>query len=225
MDFIPNTGSLMRLTTLPVIGAAAFLGAHAASALSAQDVFGVWRNPDNGSLIQIYPCDGSICAKIVLVPDATIKDVKNPDPALRGRPLVGIDTWRHAKETAPLQWSGSAYNPLDGATVYGTLHLASDAALVEASCNLEVMPCFERTWTKVSAEKAGVFTTLVSQSEPFQPETGQSREASATGKIAAAKPRLPYVYKARKRKEPNKIKAGSLNDTGSYDFLSRLQVW
>ena len=139
----------MRLSTLPVIGVTAFLGGVPASALSPQDVYGVWRHPDNGSLIQIYPCDGAICAKVVSVLDPNRKDTNNPDPALRDRPIVGIVLWRHAKETGRLQWSGSAYNPLDGAIHYGTLHLTGDATLVVASCNLNVMPCFERTWTKI----------------------------------------------------------------------------
>ena len=135
----------MRLSTLAVIGAAAYLSAVPALALGLQDVYGVWRHPDNGSLIQVYRCGGGICAKVVSVLDPNRTDVKNPDPALRGRPIVGIEIWRHAKETAPLQWSGSAYNPLDGATLYGTLHLTSETTLVVASCNLNVMPCFEHT--------------------------------------------------------------------------------
>ena len=149
----------MRLSALLVIGVTAFLGAVPASALSSEDVYGIWRHPDNGSLIQIYPCDGAICAKVVSVLDPNRKDVGNPNPALRDRPVVGIVIWRHAKETARFQWSGSAYNPLDGTTQYGTLQLTGDTTLVVASCNLNAMPCFERTWTKVSPETAKEVST------------------------------------------------------------------
>ncbi len=194
-------------------------------AFGPQDIYGVWRQPDSGALIQIYPCDGSVCAKVVSAPDPTAKDVKNPNPALRDRPILGIETWRHAKETAPLQWSGSAYNPLDGATVYGTLHLTGDTALEVASCNLEIMPCSERTWTKVAAGTPAAFTTLVSQSEPVRPLVSQPKEALAAGKIPAAKPRLPYVYKARKRKVQGKNKPASPGDAASDDIFSRIHIW
>ena len=92
---------------------------------------------------------------------------------------MGIVIWRHARETARLQWSGSAYNPLDGATYYGTLHLTSDTTLVVASCNLNVMPCFERTWTKVSAETAKAISTLVSQPQAVPPQVSEPKEAPA----------------------------------------------
>jgi uncharacterized protein (DUF2147 family) len=212
----------MRLTIIPVIAAAALIGAAPALALGPQDIYGVWRNPDSGVLTQIYPCDGSICAKVVSAPDPMAKDVKNPNPDLRGRSIVGVDTWRHARETAPLQWSGSAYNPLDGATVYGTLHLTGDAVLVVASCNLEVMPCSERTWTKVSAGTPGVFTTLVSHSEPVPPFASPPMPAPTTQRSAAPKPRLPYVYKAKPRNERVKKKAVAPSEVKSGDFLSRM---
>ena len=214
----------MRLSTLAVIGAAAYLSAVPALALGLQDVYGVWRHPDNGSLIQIYRCGGGICAKVVSVLDPNRTDVKNPDPALRGRPVVGIEIWRHAKETAPLQWSGSAYNPLDGATLYGTLHLTSETTLVVASCNLNVMPCFERTWTKVPSETAKTVSKLVSQPQADEPQVDQPKasrpkEAPPVETKVVAKPKLPSVNKAKKAKEQVKKRANRPGDShGYYDL-------
>ncbi len=214
----------MRLSTLPVIGVTAFLGAVPASALSPQDVYGVWRHPDNGSLIQIYPCDGAICAKVMSVADPNRKDVNNPDPALRDRPIVGIVIWRHAKETARLQWSGSAYNPLDGATHYGTLHLTGDTALVVASCNLNVMPCFERTWTKVSPETAKAISTLVSQPQVDPPKVAQPKEAPTVETRIVAKPKLPSAHKAKKAKERAKNRANRPSDPHGYNDLPHIHI-
>jgi uncharacterized protein (DUF2147 family) len=166
----------MRLSVLPFVGAAALLNAGPASALSSQDVYGVWRHPDNGSLMEVYPCDGGICAKAVTVQDDQRKDGKNPDPALRGRPVAGIEIWRHAKETAPLQWSGSGYNPLDGVTLYGTLRLTGETALVIASCNLNVMPCLDRTWTKVLPETAKAAPAEGSQPRTGNPQVSQDQD-------------------------------------------------
>jgi uncharacterized protein (DUF2147 family) len=213
----------MRLTTLTVIGAAAFLGAAPALALGPEDVLGIWSNPDSGALVHIYACDGSICAKIVSVPGSASKDVNNPNPALRGRSLAGVETWRHARETAPLQWSGSAYNPQDGATVYGTLHLTSETALLVASCDLNAMPCLERTWTKVSAEPAG-FTTLVSEAVP---EQGEPKDGSgpAPRKAAPQKTGPRYLHKARKPKEQTANQPAGTPASSSNDFFSRIQLW
>jgi uncharacterized protein (DUF2147 family) len=209
----------MRLSTLPVIGVTAFLSTTPASALNPQDVYGVWRHPDNGSLIQIYPCDGALCAKVVSVADPSRKDANNPDPALRDRPIVGIVLWRHAKETARLQWSGSGYNPLDGATYYGTLHLTGDTTLVVASCNLNVMPCFERTWTKIPPETAKTASTLV-----FQPQPSQPKQAPAVKTQIVAKPKLPSANKAKKKKEPVKARVSRPSDPNGYNDLPHIHI-
>jgi uncharacterized protein (DUF2147 family) len=190
----------MRLSTLQAaIGMTAILGATPAFAVSAQDVYGVWRHPDNGSLIQIFPCDGAICAKIVWVADTRRKDINNPDPALRNRPLVGIEIWRHAKETARFQWSGSGYNTLDGAVYYGTVHLTGSTTLVVAGCNLSVTPCFERTWAKVDAETAKAVSTLIvlpKAATPKETPVAEKTEAPAPEKQIAEKPKLPPAPKA-----------------------------
>jgi uncharacterized protein (DUF2147 family) len=229
----------MRLCTLPVIGVTALMGAFPALALGPQDVYGVWRQPDSGSLVQIYPCSGAVCAKLVWISGPNRVDVKNPDPALRNRSMVGIEIWHHAKETAPLQWSGSAYNPLDGATVYGTLHLTGEGALVVASCNLNLMPCSERTWTKVSEDTVKAIPTLVSrpqvdgpkagQAPASQPQAGQPqggqlqssqpKQAAAVEKKIAAKPKPSPVSKAKKPKEHARVKASHPGDSqGYYDL-------
>ena len=214
----------MRLSTLPVIGVTAFLGAVPASALSPQDVYGVWRHPDNGSLIQVYPCDGAICAKVVSTLDPKRKDANNPDPALRDQPIVGIVIWRHAKATARLQWSGSAYNPFDGATHYGTLHLTGDTTLVVASCNLNVMPCFERTWTKVSAETAKAISTAVSQPQAVQPQVSEPKGAPAVVPKIVAKPKPPSAHKAKKTKAHVKNRVSRPSDPHGYNELPHIHI-
>ncbi len=218
----------MRLSTLrATIGLTAVLGAVPATALGTQDVYGIWRHPGNGSLIQIYPCDGAICAKVVWVLDPASKDINNPDPALRDRPVVGVEIWRHAKETARLQWSGSAYNPLDGATHYGTLHLTGDTTLVVESCNLNVMPCFELTWTKVDAVTAKAVSTMVLQPQLFQPreEPAQPTAAPAAEKTAIAeKPKAPSAHRAKKQKARPKTKAKGSSDPHGYNDLPHIHI-
>jgi uncharacterized protein (DUF2147 family) len=211
----------MRFSTLQAaISVTAFLSAGPASALSTHDVYGVWRYPDNGSLIRIYPCGGELCAKIVWVADPKRTDVHNPDPALRKRPIVGIVIWRHAKRTASLQWSGSSYNTLDGAIYYGTLQLTGPATLVVAGCNLSVTPCFERTWTKLDTDAAKAITTKVSQ--PKEPPAAVKKPAAE--KIIARKPKARKVRRARKPKPLPRARAVRPREPNRYNELPHIHI-
>jgi uncharacterized protein (DUF2147 family) len=221
----------MRLSTLSIAGMAALAGAFPAKALGPHDVYGVWRQPDSGTLIQIFPCGGAVCAKIVWTSDANRLDARNPDPALRGRSLVGVELWRHAKETAPLQWSGSAYNPADGATVYGTLHLTGEGALLVASCNLNVMPCSERTWAKITPETAKAIANQAFQPEPPRQQASQPAPAPQVTAVAARaappppKPATqPPVAKVKPPKAHAKTEAPRGGDPHGYYDLPHIHL-
>jgi uncharacterized protein (DUF2147 family) len=125
-------------------------GAFAAEASDAKDIFGIWRHPDNGSLVQIYACENAICAKVVRVDDPSRRDVNNPDAALRKRPILGIVVWRHGKAIGPNLWAGSLYNTLDGGSYYGTLRLSGKSSLELSGCVFRSMLCDHRTWRRVN---------------------------------------------------------------------------
>ena len=174
----------MRLSTLPaVIALAAFSASVPAFALDRHDIQGIWRHPDTGSLIQIYSCGGGICAKVVSTADPNLKDVKNPDPALRDRPVAGLVLWQRPKESGDLQWIGSAYNATDGGTYYGTMHLTSPATLAVSSCNLSVMLCADQVWTKSDPQAAKATLAPVSQ-----PKTAPAAPTPAAPVQAVAAP-------------------------------------
>ena len=191
----------MRLSTLPaVIALAAFSASVPAFALDRHDIQGIWRHPDTGSLIQIYSCGGGICAKVASTVDPNLKDVKNPDPALRDRPVAGLVLWQRPKESGDLQWIGSAYNTADGGTYYGTMHLTSPATLAVSSCNLSVMLCADQIWTKSDPQTAKANPAPVSQPKtapaaPVQaaaaPPAGPVRAAAAPVQAVAAAPAAP----------------------------------
>jgi uncharacterized protein (DUF2147 family) len=129
-------------------------GAFAAPALDAQELYGIWRHPDNGSLIQIYSCPTGACGRVVRVGDPARRDVYNPDPALRNRPVLGVVIWRNGKKIGPHLWAGSLYNTLDGGTYYGTLHATGKSTLVLSGCIFRVMLCDHRTWTRLKPDAA-----------------------------------------------------------------------
>jgi uncharacterized protein (DUF2147 family) len=118
------------------------------SAQTAEDAFGVWRHPENGSHVEMYKCGANLCAKIVKVVDAQKTDDKNPDAARRSRPVVGLVIMSGAKKTAANSWAGSIYNRADGGTYSGTITVKSRDALDLAGCTAVIL-CKTLTWTRV----------------------------------------------------------------------------
>jgi uncharacterized protein (DUF2147 family) len=133
--------------------AAAFVSALAAApaaAQTAEDAFGVWEHPDNGSHIRVAKCNGGLCATIVKVKDPSRKDVHNPDPAKRDRPVEGITIMSGAEKTGEASWSGKLYNTQDGKTYSGTVTVLSKDQLKLEGCVLGGLVCQGPTWTRVN---------------------------------------------------------------------------
>lgn len=128
--------------------AAALALPAAARAQTADDAFGTWRHPENGSHVEMYRCGQDLCAKIVKVVDAQKADDKNPDAAKRTRPIVGLVIMQGAKKTGSASWAGSLYNRADGKTYSGTITVKSKDALDLAGC-VAVVLCKTVTWTRV----------------------------------------------------------------------------
>lgn len=137
--------SFVRLTL-----AAAFTIATAATALaaSAEDAFGTWRHPENGSHVEMYKCGGGLCARIAKVTDGQKTDDKNPDEKKRGRSIVGLVIMSGAKKTGDAGWSGSLYNRMDGKTYSGTISVKSKDAIDLSGCSMGIF-CKTVTWTRV----------------------------------------------------------------------------
>ena len=123
-------------------------GVTLAKADMADQAFGVWRHPENGSHVEMSKCGDKLCAKIVSVEDSQKVDDKNPDPALRNRPIIGLPIMTDAKKTGPATWTGSLYNRADGKTYAGTITVRSSDTLDLAGCVLSVF-CKTLTWTRV----------------------------------------------------------------------------
>lgn len=131
---------------LAVLMAAGVCGSAAAQ--TAEDAFGVWKHPENGSHVEMYKCGGGLCARIAKVNDGQKTDDKNPDAAKRNRPIVGLVIMSGAKKSGSASWSGSLYNRTDGKSYSGTITVRSKNALDLSGCTLAVF-CKTVTWTRV----------------------------------------------------------------------------
>jgi uncharacterized protein (DUF2147 family) len=130
-----------------IAGAAVALAA-AAYAQTAEDALGVWENPENKSHTQFYKCGDGVCGKIVKVVDGQTTDDKNPDPAKRSRPVVGLVIMQGAKKTGPATWAGELYNRADGKTYSGTVTVKSKDTLALSGCVAAIF-CKTTTFTRV----------------------------------------------------------------------------
>lgn len=121
--------------------------ASGASAQRADDAVGTWRHPENGSLVKMYKCGARLCARIAKITDGQKTDTKNPNPAKRNRPIVGM-VIMSANKAGPNKWSGSLYNRADGKTYSGTITVNSRNALSLSGCSLGIF-CKSTTWQRV----------------------------------------------------------------------------
>src|SRR5262245_65356371 len=111
------------------------LARGSACAQSAEDAFGLWSNPENGSNIEFYKCGGEgLCAKLTKVTDGQRTDDKNPDPAMRGRPIIGLVIMENAKRAGANKWSGTLYNRDNGKTYSGTVTVRTRDAVDLSGC-------------------------------------------------------------------------------------------
>ena len=118
---------------------------------SALSPLGVWRTPVDEGLIRIEQCGEALCghvagsAKLQAQPAQT--DVRNHDPALRNRPIMGLLMMK-LKPVGPGRWGdGWVYDPRNGGTYMAKLELAADGRLRLTGC-LAPLLCQTQTWTR-----------------------------------------------------------------------------
>lgn len=139
---------MMSMRTAAAIASGVMLLATGALAQTAEDVFGTWRHPENGSYVQMYKCGDGLCAKIVSVKDGQKTDDKNPDAAKRNRPIVGLVIMSGAKKSGAASWQGQLYDRSSGKTYSGTVTVKSKSQLDLTGCVAAVL-CKTVAWSRV----------------------------------------------------------------------------
>jgi uncharacterized protein (DUF2147 family) len=123
--------------------------AAVATAQTAEDAFGTWKHPENGSHVDVYKCGDGLCAKISKVTDGQKTDDKNPDAGKKSRSIIGLNIMSGAKKTGANAWKGSLYNRADGGTYSGTLTVTSKKTMDLSGCTAAIF-CKTTTWTRVN---------------------------------------------------------------------------
>ena len=105
-----------------------------AGAARAETPLGVWDAGE--SHIEIYHCGELLCGRIVALDEPLDEDGKtkiddnNPDPALRTRPIMGMDLIAGFSRKSDRRWvKGTIYDPRDGKTYKCAMTLKKDGTL------------------------------------------------------------------------------------------------
>jgi uncharacterized protein (DUF2147 family) len=139
----------LRAFALCLSTTGAALAASAATAHAA-DPTGLWLTADQSAKIRVEKCPDGYWGSIdwEKVPGT---DAKNPDPAKRGRPLLGTPILMGMKTSEPNKWDGKVYNPKEGNTWNVSIILEDPNRLKLQGCMLVF--CGGETWTRVADQQ------------------------------------------------------------------------
>ena len=132
---------------------AALLAAPAAMAQSAGEPTGIWMTQAGDARVKVSKCGGGICGVIVGLREPTdpatgkpAVDDKNPNPALKKRPMIGLPLFSGMQPTGPSKWSGTIYNADDGSSYASNVSVAGPDTLKVEGCVGAL--CGGETWTR-----------------------------------------------------------------------------
>jgi uncharacterized protein (DUF2147 family) len=133
---------------------AALLAAPAVRAQGANEPTGVWLTQAGDARVRVSKCGGGICGVIVGLRDpndpATGKpqvDDKNPNPALKNRPMIGLPLFSGMHPAGPNKWSGQIYNADDGSTYASSISVTGPDTLRVEGCVGAL--CGGENWSRV----------------------------------------------------------------------------
>ncbi len=98
--------------------------------VSKNDIVGVWLSEEKDTKFEIFEKNNKYYGKILWGNEGDIKDVKNPNPKLRNRDLVGLEILKNFEFNGKNTWEdGTIYDPRKGETYDCYLKLQSNNKL------------------------------------------------------------------------------------------------
>lgn len=121
-------------------------------AAAAEPIEGLWINEDRNGVIRIGRCGAHMCGWLVRMldanPNAPTHDIKNPDPRLRSRPLIGLPIFTRLGRDGKEWTGGKGYDPRNGRSFTASLKLNADNTLRVTGCVGLGIFCKSWRWTR-----------------------------------------------------------------------------
>lgn len=115
---------------------------------------GVWLTEKGDARIQVSQCGSSLCGKVVWLREAIDPatgqpqtDLKNPNPSLASRPMIGVQLFIGMNPAGPGRWAGRIYNADDGGVYESKIAWMGPNTLRVEGCLGAI--CGGENWTKV----------------------------------------------------------------------------
>jgi uncharacterized protein (DUF2147 family) len=118
---------------------------------SAEELIGTWLTQQGDAHIRVAKCGNAVCGTVAWLRDAVTAtgqpptDIKNPNPSLRNRKVLGIRIFE-MNQDANGSWTGGIYNADDGQTYKGRLAPRGDNELEVQGCAGNL--CGSEVWTR-----------------------------------------------------------------------------
>jgi len=129
--------------------------AAAPAAAQTKTPVGVWLHANKRIRVEIFPCGERLCGKIIWfrwpndAQGQPLVDLKNTNPKLRSRPLLGLTVLRGLRRASENKWiDGKIYNPDDGVDYKAEMSIRGSTLHVRAYV---LVPALGQTliWTRV----------------------------------------------------------------------------
>jgi uncharacterized protein (DUF2147 family) len=179
----------LRLATalLLALGTASLAGAQTEQVAPGpiSPIEGVWRT-QLLSEVTIAACPDGFCGALshIVVPEGMLSgaeaeaaaamapedffDHRNEDPALRNRPMLGLQILTLWQGKEPHVFDGEIYNPEDGKTYSGFVEVIGPDTLRLNGCVLFNVVCRGEEWTRVPAEELSARLEAEAATAPAQ---------------------------------------------------------
>jgi len=124
------------------------------TARSQNALTGDWLVEDKSIRVRVISCPPALWG-YVAAERTPGKDMNNPDPAMRGRPMLGVPLLINLHETEQGLWAGKIYDPKGTAVTAGgkqydvTARLTPKGQLEVRGCMGKIF-CGGQDWTKVT---------------------------------------------------------------------------
>jgi uncharacterized protein (DUF2147 family) len=158
----PKSRPVLRASMSPasVTGALLAIGLAVAGPVRAATPLGTWYAEGGAARVRIEACGDALCGRVVWLRSpldedgCALRDRNNPDPALRTRPIEGLEILRGLEPYPDGTWGdGTVYDPNSGRTYACRLALEGDDRLRLRGYLAVPMLGRTTTWIRVGSEQ------------------------------------------------------------------------